>query len=73
MNQAQIKLYADFIQDKQKITSQLEKAIALDAKADKKFKKLQDVPMTLAEKDVIQLYCNTMYDTFCEFEEAIHE
>lgn len=73
MNQAQIKLYADFIQDIQNITSLLEKAIALDTKADKKFKQLQDVPLTSAEKDVIQLYCNTMYDTFCEFTEAIHE
>lgn len=73
MNQAQIKLYADFIQDIQNITNLLEKAIALDAKADKKFKQLQDVPMTLAEKDVIRLYCNTMYATFREFEEAIHE
>lgn len=73
MNQAQIKLYADFIQDIQNITNLLEKAIALDAKADKKFKQLRDVPMTLAEKDVIRLYCNAMYDTFCEFKEAIHE
>lgn len=73
MNQEQIKLYADFIQDIQNITNLLEKAIALEVKADKKFKKLQDVPMTLAEKDVIQLYCNTMYDTFREFKEAIHE
>ena len=73
MNQEQIKLYADFIQDIQNITNLLEKAIALDAKADKKFKKLRDVPMTSAEKDVIRLYCNTMYDTFCEFKEAIHE
>lgn len=73
MNQKQTKLYADFIQDIQNITSLLEKAIALEVKADKKFKKLQDVPMTSAEKDVIQLYCNTMYDTFCEFKEAIHE
>lgn len=73
MNQEQIKLYADFIQDIQNITNLLEKAIALEVKADKKFKKLQDVPMTSAEKDVIQLYCNTMYDTFYEFEEAIHE
>lgn len=73
MNQAQTKLYADFIQDIQNITNLLEKAIALDAKAYKKFKQLQDVPMTSAEKDVIQLYCNTMYNTFCEFEEAIHE
>ena len=73
MNQEQIKLYADFIQDIQNITNLLEKAIALDVKADKKFKKLQDVPMTSAEKDVIQLYCNAMYDTFCEFKEAIHE
>ena len=73
MNQAQIKLYADFIQDIQNITSLLEKAIALDAKADKKFKQLLDVPMTSAERDVIQLYCNTMYATFREFKEAIHE
>lgn len=73
MTQEQTKLYADFIQDIQNITNLLEKAIALDAKADKKFKKLLDVPMTSAEKDVIQLYCNTMYDTFREFEEAIHE
>lgn len=73
MNQAQIKLYADFIQDIQNITSLLEKAIALDAKADKKLKQLLDVPMTSAEKDVIHLYCNAMYDTFHEFKEAIHE
>lgn len=73
MNQAQIKLYADFIQDIQNITNLLEKAIALEVKSDKKFKKLQDVHMTLAEKDVIQLYCNKMYATFCEFKEAIHE
>lgn len=73
MNQAQIKLYADFIQDIQNITNLLEKAITLDSKADKKFKQLLDVPMTLAERDVIRLYCNTMYDTFCEFKEAIHE
>ena len=73
MNQAQTKLYADFIQDIQNITSLLEKAIALEVKTAKKFKQLQDVPMTLAEKDVIQLYCNTMHDTFCEFKEAIHE
>ena len=70
MNQAQTKLYADFIQDIQNITNLLEKAIALDAKADKKFKQLQDVPMTSAEKDVIQLYCNTMYNTFCEIGRA---
>lgn len=73
MNQAQIKLYADFIQDIQNITNLLEKAIALESKADKKFKQLLDVPMTSAEKDVIHLYCNTMYATFREFKEAIHE
>lgn len=73
MTQEQTKLYADFIQDIQNITSLLEKAIALDAKADKKFKQLLNVPMTSAERDVIQLYCNTMYDTFREFKEVIHE
>ena len=73
MTQEQIKLYADFIQDIQNITNLLEKAIALEVKTAKKFKQLQDVPMTLAEKDVIRLYCNTMYATFCEFKEAIHE
>lgn len=73
MTQEQIKLYADFIQDIQNITNLLEKAIALEVKADKKFKKLLDVPMTSAEKDVIYLYCNTMYATFREFKEAIHE
>ena len=73
MNQAQIKLYADFIQDIQNITNLLEKAIALEVKADKKFKQLLDVPMTSAEKDVINLYCNTMYATFREFKGAIHE
>lgn len=73
MTQEQTKLYADFIQDIQNITSLLEKAIALDAKADKKFKQLQDVRMTSAERDVIKLYCNTMYDTFREFKEAIYE
>ena len=73
MTQEQTKLYADFIQDIQNITSLLEKAIALDVKADKKFKQLRDVPMTSAEKDVIQLYCHAMYDTFREFKEAIHE
>lgn len=73
MTQEQTKLYADFIQDIQNITSLLEKAIALEAKADKKFKQLLDVPMTSAEKDVINLYCSTMYATFREFKEAIHE
>lgn len=73
MNQEQIKLYVDFMQDMQDITTLIEKAIALESKADKKFNQLMNIQMTEAEKEVLDMCSNQMYDAFRKLEDAIHE